>query len=64
MKDGSTGTVDYLATRVYEKIDGRWVMVFHHAQPKPLYGCNGRSELIIVLYRGFAWQTLSGAFAI
>jgi ketosteroid isomerase-like protein len=35
MKDGSTAPVDYLVTRVYEKIDGRWLIVSHHVQPKP-----------------------------
>jgi hypothetical protein len=35
MKDGSTRKVDWLVTNIYEKIDGRWLMVSHHAQPKP-----------------------------
>ena len=35
MKDGSTPVTDYIATNVYEKIDGRWLMVSHHVQPKP-----------------------------
>ncbi len=35
MKDGSTRKVDWIATNVYEKIDGRWLTVSHHVQPKP-----------------------------
>ena len=35
MKDGTTREVDWLVTNVYEKIDGRWLMVSHHVQPKP-----------------------------
>jgi hypothetical protein len=35
MKDGGTPTIDYLMTRVYEKIDGRWLIVSHHVPPKP-----------------------------
>jgi ketosteroid isomerase-like protein len=35
MKDGSIRKVDWFATNVYEKIDGRWLMVSHHVQPKP-----------------------------
>jgi ketosteroid isomerase-like protein len=35
MKDGATPKTDYIATNVYEKIDGRWLMVSHHVQPKP-----------------------------
>jgi len=35
MKDGSTRKVDWIVTNVYEKIDGRWLMVSHHVQPKP-----------------------------
>jgi ketosteroid isomerase-like protein len=35
MKDGSTRKVDWLVTNVYEKIDGRWLTVSHHVQPKP-----------------------------
>lgn len=34
-KDGKEGKVDFLVTNVYEKIDGRWLMVSHHVQPKP-----------------------------
>ena len=33
--DGKEGTIDYLVTNVYERIDGRWLMVSHHVQPKP-----------------------------
>jgi ketosteroid isomerase-like protein len=35
MKDGSSRKVDWFATNVYEKLDGRWLMVSHHVQPKP-----------------------------
>jgi ketosteroid isomerase-like protein len=35
LKDNSTRKVDSLVTNVYEKIDGRWLMVSHHVQPKP-----------------------------
>ena len=35
MKDGKDEKVDYIATNVYEKIDGRWLIVSHHVQPKP-----------------------------
>jgi ketosteroid isomerase-like protein len=36
MKDGSTPkTEDFIVTNVYEKLDGRWLMVSHHVQPKP-----------------------------
>ena len=35
MKDGSTRKVDWMVTNVYEKIDGRWLTVSHHVQPKP-----------------------------
>lgn len=35
MKDGTARKVDWLVTNVYEKIDGRWLMVSHHVQPKP-----------------------------
>jgi ketosteroid isomerase-like protein len=34
-KDGTEAKVDWIATNVYEKIDGRWLMVSHHVQPKP-----------------------------
>jgi ketosteroid isomerase-like protein len=34
MKDGSVRKVDWFATNVYEKIEGRWLMVSHHVQPK------------------------------
>jgi ketosteroid isomerase-like protein len=36
MKDGSTREIDWIVTNVFEKIDGFWRMVSHHAQPKPL----------------------------
>jgi ketosteroid isomerase-like protein len=35
MKDGSSAKVDYIVTNVYEKLDGRWLIVSHHVQPKP-----------------------------
>ena len=35
MKDGKDAPVDYIVTNVYEKIDGRWLIVSHHVQPKP-----------------------------
>jgi ketosteroid isomerase-like protein len=35
MKDGSTRPINHLATRVYEKIGGRWLIVSHHAQTIP-----------------------------
>ena len=35
MADGSTRKVDWIVTNVYEKIDGRWLTVSHHVQPKP-----------------------------
>jgi len=36
MKDGSTlKTEDFIVTNVYEKLDGRWLIVSHHVQPKP-----------------------------
>ena len=35
MKDGTVRKTDWIATNVYEKIDGRWLMVSHHVQPKP-----------------------------
>ena len=35
MKDGTTRQIDWLVTNVYEKIDGRWLVVSHHVQPKP-----------------------------
>jgi hypothetical protein len=35
MKDGTIRKVDWFATNVYERVDGRWLMVSHHVQPKP-----------------------------
>ena len=35
MKDGSTPKLDYITTNVYEKIDGKWLIISHHVQPKP-----------------------------
>jgi ketosteroid isomerase-like protein len=35
MKDGKDVPPDYIVTNVYEKIDGRWLIVSHHVQPKP-----------------------------
>jgi ketosteroid isomerase-like protein len=34
-KDGTVRKSDNFVTNVFEKIDGRWLMVSHHAQPKP-----------------------------
>jgi hypothetical protein len=34
MKDGTTREVDWIATNVYEKLGGQWLMVSHHAQPR------------------------------
>ena len=34
MKDGTIVKVDWFVTNVYERIDGRWLMVSHHVQPK------------------------------
>ena len=33
--DGKEGKVDSIATNDYEKIDGRWLIVSLHVQPKP-----------------------------
>ncbi len=33
--DGKQGKIDFLVTNVYEKLEGRWLMVSHHVQPKP-----------------------------
>ena len=38
MKDGIVRNIDWIVTNVFEKIDGLWFMVSHHAQPKPLTG--------------------------
>jgi len=35
MKDGAVRKVDWFVTNIYERIDGRWLMVSHHVQPKP-----------------------------
>jgi len=35
MKDGTTRKVDWIVTNVYEKLGGQWLMVSHHAQPRP-----------------------------
>jgi len=34
MSDGSARKVDWIVTNIYEKTDGRWLMVSHHVQPK------------------------------
>lgn len=34
-KSGGTRKTDLIVTNVYEKIDGRWLTVSHHTQPKP-----------------------------
>ena len=36
MKDGTPSKTDQIVTNIYEKIGGRWLMVSHHVQPKPL----------------------------
>jgi ketosteroid isomerase-like protein len=36
MKDGTTREIDWIVTNVFEKTDGLWLMVSHHAQSKPL----------------------------
>jgi ketosteroid isomerase-like protein len=35
LADGTIRSVDWIATNVYEKIDGRWLVVSHHVQPRP-----------------------------
>lgn len=35
LKDGRDDKVDGLVTNVCEKVDGRWLIVSHHFQPKP-----------------------------
>jgi ketosteroid isomerase-like protein len=35
MKDGTASKVENFVTGVYERIDGRWLRVSHHAQPRP-----------------------------
>jgi ketosteroid isomerase-like protein len=35
MQNGSASKVENFVTGVYERIDGRWLKVSHHAQPKP-----------------------------
>ena len=35
MKDGPPSRADLIATNVYEKLNGRWLIVSHHVQPKP-----------------------------
>ena len=35
MTDGREGKADFTVTNVYEKLDGRWLLVSHHVQPKP-----------------------------
>ena len=35
LKDGTVGKIDWFATNIYEKIDGHWLMVSHHVQPRP-----------------------------
>jgi ketosteroid isomerase-like protein len=34
-KDGSQSKIDNIVTNVYEKQNGRWLMVSHHVQSKP-----------------------------
>ena len=35
LQNDKEAVADYTVTNVYEKIDGRWLMVSHHVQPKP-----------------------------
>jgi ketosteroid isomerase-like protein len=35
LTDGTIRKVDWIVTNVYEKIDGRWLTVSHHVQPRP-----------------------------
>jgi ketosteroid isomerase-like protein len=35
LKNGNAGKVNNFVTGVYERIDGRWLRVSHHAQPIP-----------------------------
>jgi ketosteroid isomerase-like protein len=35
LKNGTGSNSDNIVTNVYERIDGQWLMVSHHAQPKP-----------------------------
>ena len=35
LTNGREGKIDFLVTNVYEKLDGRWLTVSHHVQPKP-----------------------------
>jgi len=35
LKDGTARHTANLVTNVYEKTEGRWLMVSHHAQPRP-----------------------------
>jgi ketosteroid isomerase-like protein len=35
MKNGAVRKIDHLATNVFEKINGQWLMVSHHANRKP-----------------------------
>lgn len=34
-KNGTEGKVDWIVTNVYEKLNGGWVIISHHVQPKP-----------------------------
>jgi len=35
MNNGNSRTIDWIVTNVFERIEGLWLMVSHHAQPKP-----------------------------
>jgi ketosteroid isomerase-like protein len=35
MANGTTSKISNMVTNVYEKLDGRWLIVSHHAQPTP-----------------------------
>jgi len=35
LTDGGARKADWFVTNIYEKIDGHWLLVSHHVQPKP-----------------------------
>jgi len=35
LKNGTESKVDWIVTNVYEKLNGGWVTISHHVQPKP-----------------------------
>lgn len=36
LKDGKESKADLIVTNVYEKIDGRWLLISHHTHTKPM----------------------------